>query len=90
MSDILVYFFEAYFHQDWRDDYASSLDAVRAFNLDEPVESRRELELAFRDLRDRRCLSQDTVNLLGGNFRPETEGVSMDAWLQSVLEIISD
>lgn len=90
MNDIVTYFFEAYLHQDWRDDYVSSLDAVKAFTLDEPIERKNQLKSALLDLQSRGPLPQDTVNKLGGNFKPETEGMTTDAWLQRVLEALAD
>jgi len=33
---------------------------------------------------------KDAINKLGGNFKPETEGITTDAWLQRVLEALAD
>lgn len=90
MNDIVTYFFEAYFNQDWRDDYVSSLDAVKAFSLDEPIESKNQLKSALLDLQSKGPLPQDAINKLGGNFKPKTEGITTDVWLQRVLEALAD
>lgn len=88
MNETLKYFFDAYLHQDWRDDYSSSLDAARAFNADEPLDSKKELKAAMLELLENNDLPQDTVNKLGGNFRPETEGMSVNNWIEEVAKII--
>ena len=38
-KELLFHFFECYFHQDWRDDYLSSFDALNDFfvNLSQNV-----------------------------------------------------
>ena len=88
MNEILVYFFEAYFHQDWRDDYSTSLDAVKAFSMDEPMETKLKLRAALLELLDQNELSQDGFNKLGGNFKPETEGMSVKYWIEQTINII--
>ncbi|WP_157959019.1 contact-dependent growth inhibition system immunity protein [Salinicola endophyticus] len=88
MSEIFEYFFEAYFHQDWRDDYETSLDAVVDFANAEPDESVVELVEALKGLQDRGDLPQDTINKLGGNFKPESEGMSVSEWIDKALEML--
>tara|TARA_R110002094_G_scaffold191809_4_gene166173 strand:- start:817 stop:1089 length:273 start_codon:yes stop_codon:yes gene_type:complete len=88
MNEIFEYFFEAYFHQDWRDDYASSLEAVEDYSESEPTESKAQLAEALAELSGKSDLPQDTINKLGGNFKPETEGMSVNEWIGRVLEII--
>lgn len=90
MNDIVTYFFEAHFNQDWTDDYVSSLDAVKAFSLDEPIESKNQLKSALLYLQSKGPLPQDAINKLGENFKPETEGITTDVWLQRVLETLAD
>lgn len=90
VCEIIRYFFECYFHQDWRDDYSSSLEVVRAFNLDEPFESRQGLIVALMDLLQQSDLSQETINKLGGNFKPETEGLSVRGWIEQAVEVIQE
>lgn len=88
MSEILEYFFDAYFHQDWRDDYESSLDAVADFSTAEPTESIVQLVQALKDLHGKGDLPQDTFNKLGGNFKPESEGMSVAEWIGKALEAL--
>lgn len=90
MNNILLYFFESYFHQDWRDDYPSSLDVARAFNSAEPMEAKRALKRALGEMLEARELSQDTINKQGGNFKPERENLSVYDWIQQVLVIVED
>lgn len=90
MSAIFEYFFDAYFHQDWRDDYESSLEAVEDFAKAEPMESKVELVQALTELSNKRDLPQDTINKLGGNFKPESEGMSVSEWIGKVLEIVDN
>lgn len=51
MSEKLDYFFEAYFHQDWRDDYSTTLKAVEDFAQSESTESVTQLVQAFEELK---------------------------------------
>lgn len=88
MDEIFEYFFEAYLHQDWRDDYESSLDAVEDFANVEPTESVVKLVQALKDLQVRGDLPQDTINKLGGNFKPESEGMSVSEWIDKALEML--
>ncbi|MGR2741100.1 contact-dependent growth inhibition system immunity protein [Billgrantia sp. Q4P2] len=88
MNTILEYFFAAYLHQDWRDDYESSLDAVGDFANTEPVESVVELVQSLKELQARGDLPQDTINKLGGNFKPESEGMSVSEWIDKALEVL--
>jgi hypothetical protein len=88
MSEIFEYFFDAYFHQDWRDDYGSSLKAVEDFAKAEPRESKAQLVQALTELSNKSDLPQDTINKLGGNFKPESEGMSVNEWISKVLEIV--
>lgn len=88
MNDTLSYFFESYFHQDWRDDYSLSLDAVRAFNIAEPLETKQALKNALNEMLVSEELSQDVINKLGGNFKPEREGLSTRDWILRVLEVV--
>lgn len=88
MNEILLYFFEAYFHQDWRDDYATSLDAVKAFSVDEPMDTKMKLKNALSNLLSQGELPQDSFNKLGGNFKPEREGMSVKSWIEQAMDII--
>lgn len=88
MREIFEYFFDAYFHQDWRDDYRSSLEAVEDFARAEPTESKSQLVQALTELLNKSDLPQDTINKLGGNFKPESEGMSVNEWISKVLEIV--
>lgn len=88
MSGIFEYFFDAYFHQDWRDDYGSSLEAVEDFAKAEPRESKAQLVQSLTELSNKSDLPQDTINKLGGNFKPESEGMSVNEWISKVLEIV--
>ncbi len=88
MSEILEYFFDAYFHQDWRDDYGSSFQAVEDFAKAESTESKVQLAQALAELSNKGDLPQNTINKLGGNFKPESEGMSVNEWIGKVLEIV--
>ncbi|PCM44855.1 contact-dependent growth inhibition system immunity protein [Marinobacter sp. ANT_B65] len=88
MSEILEYFFDAYFHQDWREDYASSFKAVEDFAKFESIESKAKLVGALNDLLKKEDLPQNTINKLGGNFKPESEGMEVREWIIRVLEIL--
>ncbi len=88
MNEIFEYFFDAYFHQDWRDDYGSSFEAVEDFAKAEPAESKIQLVQALTELSNKGDLPQDTLNKLGGNFKPESEGMSVNEWISKVLEIV--
>jgi hypothetical protein len=88
-ADWLAYFFEAYFHQDWRCDHATSVDCVMAFRAGEPADSCQQLRQALQSLQATQAdLPQDTINRLGGNFRPEMEGLTMDAWLERAIGLL--
>ncbi len=88
MNETLIYLFEAYFHQDWRDDYVSSLDVVRAFCSDEQIEAKTKLKNALFELLEQGDLSQDIFNKLGGSFRPEREGMSVEYWIKQAIKVI--
>lgn len=88
MSEIFEYFFDAYFHQDWRDDYGSSFEAIEDFAKAEPAESKTQLVNALSNLLERGELPQDTINKLGGNFKPESEGMDVREWVIEALEIL--
>lgn len=88
MSEIFEYFFDAYFHQDWRDDYEKSLVAVEDFAKSEPRESVEQLVQALKELLSKGDLPQDTINKLGGNFKPESEGMSVAEWIDKALVIL--
>ncbi len=88
MSEIFEYFFDAYFHQDWRDDYGSSFEAIEDFVKAEPTESKTQLVGALNDLLEQEELPQNTINKLGGNFKPESEGMEVREWIIRVLEIL--
>jgi len=88
VSEIFEYFFDAYFHQDWRDDYESSLSAVKDFKKAEPTDSIVQLVQGLKELLSKSDLPQDTFNKLGGNFKPESEGMSVAEWIGKALEIL--
>ncbi|CCN36816.1 hypothetical protein VIBNISO65_1530038 [Vibrio nigripulchritudo SO65] len=88
MNDIFEYFFDAYFHQDWRDDYETSLSAVKDFAKAEPADSVEQLIQALNELRSKGDLPQNTFNMLGGNFKPESEGLSVSEWIGRALELL--
>ncbi|BFM08574.1 contact-dependent growth inhibition system immunity protein [Halioxenophilus aromaticivorans] len=89
MSEVLDYFFDAYFHQDWRDDYGSSFEAAEDFAKTEPAEAKTHLTSALSGLLEREKLPQDTLNGLGGNFKPESENMEVREWVIKVIEILS-
>ncbi|MDE1463547.1 contact-dependent growth inhibition system immunity protein [Spartinivicinus poritis] len=88
MSEIFEYFFDAYFHQDWRDDYESTLAVVEGFKNAEPTESVVQLVQELKELLSKEDLLQDTFNKLGGNFKPESEGMSVAEWVVRALEVL--
>lgn len=80
-SEPLSYFFECYFHQDWRDDYSSSFDVLLDFCQSEP-ELKEELKQQFLELIEQGyALSDYFVHELGGNFKTEREGFTAVEWL---------
>ena len=85
---ILEYFFESYMHQDWRKDYASSFDAVAAFDVEEKSEIKKEFVGALLLLLEDGELPNDMINKFGGNFQPDSEGMTTDAWVKKVIDSI--
>lgn len=79
-SEPLFYFFECYFHQDWRDEYSSSFDVLYDFCKSEP-NLKVELKELFLELIERGDVSDDFIHEFGGNFKTETEGLTPTEWL---------
>ncbi|WP_018915868.1 contact-dependent growth inhibition system immunity protein [Vreelandella zhanjiangensis] len=90
MSEIFEYFFNAYFHQDWRDDYDSSLAAVEDFANSESTESVVQLAQALKETMNNGELPQNTFNKFGGNFRPESEHMTVNEWIGKALDILDN
>ncbi len=90
MSEIFEYFFDSYFHQDWRDDYESSLAAVEDFKNTEPTESIVLLVYGLKELLNKGDLPQETFNKLGGNFKPESESMSVVEWIDKALVVLEE
>lgn len=90
MSKIFEYFFNAYFHQDWRDDYDSSLAAVEDFANSESIESVTQLAKALKETMNNGGLPQNTFNKFGGNFRPESESMTVNEWMGKALDILDN
>ena len=78
MNNILEYFFEGYFHQDWRVEHLSSFETIEAFLKEEPIALKIELQGALYELLEKEDLSSDTINKFGGNLNPESEGFQLD------------
>jgi hypothetical protein len=87
-QDIAEYFFKSYFHQDWHCDYKKSLDAVVDFIENETELSRRELLFKFKDMIKSEELSENTIYLYGGNFNPEVEGRTIQAWIECAINLL--
>ena len=90
MSKILEYFFEAYFHQDWREDCQSSLDVVTEYINSETDNNINDLYIALKNLLSSEVLPQDTFNKLGGNFKPETEGMTVGEWIVRAIKLFDE
>ncbi|WP_163392567.1 contact-dependent growth inhibition system immunity protein [Enterovibrio norvegicus] len=82
--ELLFHFFECYFHQDWRDDYSSSFEALRDFCCLEP-ERKAELRESFNDLLEQDALSENFINEFGGSFKTEREGLTANEWLKKAI-----
>ena len=87
MSKTIEHFFDAYFHQDWREDYKSSIDAVRDFCESEP-ESKKELVSILTRFLELRPIPDNLIQQYGGNFDPKSENLTVEKWLQKVIGII--
>ncbi len=87
MNKIVKHFFDAYFHQDWREDYKSSFDAVRDFCESEP-ESKRDLGLILTQFLELKPIPDNLIQKYGGNFDPKSENFTVEKWLQKAIEII--
>ena len=93
MSDYpaLAHLLGAYLHQDFLDEFPSSLDAVRVFVITEPIELVRSADDEITNLlQDERF--QDGLGLilraLGSFYDPDSEGVSPADWLEQVRVIL--
>lgn len=90
MSDVLKYFFESYFHQDWRDEYSNSFEALEDFLGSETAETRKCLVSELIDLRAQQDIVSFDFRRFGANFRPETEGLSVTEWLDKAVNFLQD
>lgn len=81
MNEIVEYFFSAYFHQDWRDECASSFEVVEMFAREETAELVLSLAKALKDISHREYFSQNQFSALSANFNPTLEGMSVEEWL---------
>ncbi len=88
MNDILTYFFESYFHLDWRSEWPNSIRVVEAFKKDETMQMTFKLLEEFRSLVQRPDLPQSTISEYGGCFNPETEGMNIKEWLLEAIETL--
>ncbi len=87
MIKTIEHFFDAYFHQDWREDYKSSIDAVRDFSESEP-ESKKELASILGGFLELESIPDNLIQKYGGNFDPKSENLTIEEWLQKVIEIL--
>ncbi|HEY6470377.1 MAG TPA: contact-dependent growth inhibition system immunity protein [Candidatus Dormibacteraeota bacterium] len=86
----LAQLFGGYFHQDWRQDHASSDEALQAFIQDTSPETAtaaandidRLLDAGFDDI----ALARMLADGLDCNYVAETDGVTAPAWLASVRD----
>ena len=90
MNDALTSFLTAYFHQDWKSEFSNSLDAVNEFISTSPEELRIQLLCEVELLLYKKDLKEDLVWLLGGNFRPESEGFTIKLWLQEIERALQE
>ncbi|MEL6115300.1 contact-dependent growth inhibition system immunity protein [Photobacterium sp. SP02] len=88
MNDIIKYFFEAYFHQDWRYEYSSSRELLEDFIRMESESTVHDLAGAFKELMECPDVLQDRVNECDGNFNPESEEMSAIEWISMALTIL--
>ena len=90
MDDELKYFFESYFHQDWRDEYNNSFEALEDFQNCETAETRNCLLRALIELRTGQDSRSFDFRRFGANFRPETEGLSVAEWLDKAVNFLQN
>ncbi|CCN72617.1 contact-dependent growth inhibition system immunity protein [Vibrio nigripulchritudo] len=88
MEGEFEYFFEAYFYQNWRADFETSLNAVYVFSKDESAESTENLLHAFQKLKCMGSLPQDIFQKMGGNFNPGSEGLSVIEWIDRASDLL--
>jgi hypothetical protein len=87
MNESIEHFFNAYFHQDWREDYDSTFDAVKDFCECEP-ESKKELVSALALLLELEPIPDNLIHKYGGNFDPKSEGFTVENWLKKTISMI--
>ncbi|MFC3120015.1 contact-dependent growth inhibition system immunity protein [Agaribacter flavus] len=89
-KEILENFFQAYFHQDWSFDYSTTLDGVAFFKKNEPESKHREVAKALSELISEPELPQTYFYSMGGEFRPEVEGMKVNQWLRAAIDILQN
>jgi len=88
-KEVLIEFFECYFHQDWREEHKSSIDAVRDFcrnKADKKIQVRNSLQEAL----NLGAVSDDFIHKMEGNFIPSIEGYSVEDWVKMAIKIIDE
>ncbi|GLO63607.1 hypothetical protein MACH09_41150 [Vibrio sp. MACH09] len=86
MSSVFKYLVESYFYQDWRYEYNSSKELIESFAMSEELDTVTKLKNELMTLSSTSVPPQDFINNLGGNFRPESEGQSVEEWILMVIE----
>lgn len=82
MNEVVEYFFASYFHQDWRDDYSDSVEALGDFIRCEDNETKDKLLNELIKLRSREDIENLELSRFGVNFNPETEAFpSLHGWV---------
>lgn len=84
----LKYFFQSYFHLDWRKDYECSLSVVQDFVDHETFETRVQLKNDLEELLNSGEVSNEFIWELGGCFRPSSEGKTANIWLLEVIQLL--
>lgn len=84
LHETFQYFLRAYFHQDWMEDYSSSLMALDDFIEHESQETVSSLYCELVDILNADAFIEEIINEYGGNYSPSTEGFSVKGWLQEV------
>jgi hypothetical protein len=92
--EILVNFFSAYFHQDWRHEAETPEVVVSMYRHDTNSGTRACLQRAIvhyvDTIKDDALLEERLVSELGCYFQPRTVGKSTREWLVCVASSLSD
>ncbi len=88
MNCVFKYLVDSYFYQGWRYEYSSSRELIVNFAKDEKEDTVMGLISELVELRDNSSLSQDFISKLGGHFKPETEGLKVDEWIEITISIL--